>query len=213
MHISILKKYKLVFLLCLSFLLTGCQVDYNLELEDVVKEEINISVSTNINEVEERLNVLTPVLDVYEEGHNYTKTKNGNKLTYKYTYDTDKYNDSAITDACFEDFNFMDNDEYYSITAKGKFGCLYDNEKVNINVITSKYVSKHNGKKSKNTYSWTIDKNNRDNVNIEILVMKNMNNKDTPISEMIKRIFQAIVVLFMIIGGIFVYLKMEKENS
>ena len=107
MHISILKKYKIIFMLCLSFLLTGCQVDYNLELEDVVKEEININVSSNMYEVEDRLNILTPVLDVYEEGHNYTKAKNGNKLTYTYTYDNDKFSDSALTDACFEDFNFI----------------------------------------------------------------------------------------------------------
>jgi uncharacterized lipoprotein YehR (DUF1307 family) len=213
MHISILKKNKIIFMLCLSFLLTGCQVDYNLELEDVVKEEININVSSNMYEVEDRLNVLTPVLDVYEEGHNYTKTKNGNKLTYTYTYDNDKFSDSALTDACFEDFNFIDNDEYYSITAKGKFGCLYDNEKINLNVITSKYVSEHNGKKNKNTYTWTIDKNNRDNVDIEILVMKNKVVNEPTLSEMIKRIFKALVVLFMIVGGIIVYLRMEKENS
>jgi uncharacterized lipoprotein YehR (DUF1307 family) len=213
MHISILKKYKIIFLFCLSILLTGCHVDYNLELEDVVKEEININVSSNFNEVEDRLNVLTPVLDVYEEGHNYIKTKSGNKLTYSYTYNNDSFKDSALTDACFDNFTFVEGDDYYSIKAKGQFGCLYDNEKVNINVITSKYVSEHNGKKNKNTYSWTIDKNNRDNVDIQILVMKKDPASETTFSELIKRIFKAGVVLFMIIGGIIVYLKMDKENS
>lgn len=213
MHISILKKYKIIFLLCLSLFLTGCQVDYNLELEDVVKEEINITVIDNIHDVEDRLSVLTPVLDVYEEGHEYIKTKNGNTLNYKYTYDKDSFSDSAIADACFEDFNFIDNEDYYSITAKGTFGCMYDNEKININIITNKYVSMHNGSKNKNTYTWTIDKNNREDVDIEMIVMKNRVARETTIADTIKRIFQAGVVLFMIVGGIFVYLKIEKENS
>ena len=67
MHISILKKHKILLLVLLSFMLTGCSVDYTLELNDKVKETIKVNAPAGINEVEQELEVLTPVLDVYED--------------------------------------------------------------------------------------------------------------------------------------------------
>ena len=213
MHISILKKHKILLLVLLSFMLTGCSVDYTLELNDKVKETIKVNAPGDINEVEQELEVLTPVLDVFEEGHNYRKLKNGNTLTYSYTYDVDNFSEAAVADACFDDFNFDEDEDSYVLTAKGVFGCLYDNTEVKLNVVTDKYVSEHNGTKNGNTYTWTINKNNRDNMDIKIIVMKNMVSKETSGGEIIKRIFKALVALFMVVGGIYVYLHMEKEKN
>ena len=141
MHISTLKKHKILLLILFSFMLTGCSVDYTLELNDKVKETIKVNASGDINEIEQELEILTPVVDVFEEGHNYRKLKNGNTLTYSYTYDVDSFSEAFVADSCFDDFNFEEDENFYVLTAKGKFGCLYDNTEVKLNVVTDKYVS------------------------------------------------------------------------
>ena len=118
-----------------------------------------------------------------------------------------------MADSCFDDFNFEEDENFYVLTAKGKFGCLYDNTEVKLNVVTDKYVSEHNGTKKGNTYTWTINKNNRNNMDIKIIVMKNKVSDEISTGEIIKRIFKALLALFMVVGGIYVYLHMEKENS
>ena len=77
----------------------------------------------------------------------------------------------------------------------------------------NKYVSEHNGTKNGNTYTWTINKNNRNNMDIKIIVMKNRVSAEISTGEIIRRIFKALLALFMVVGGIYVYLHMEKENS
>lgn len=213
MHISTLKKHKILLLILFSFMLTGCSVDYTLELNDKVKETIKVNASGDINEIEQELEILTPVVDVFEEGHNYRKLKNGNTLTYSYTYDVDSFSEAFVADSCFDDFNFEEDENFYVLTAKGKFGCLYDNTEVKLNVVTDKYVSEHNGTKKGNTYTWTINKNNRNNMDIKIIVMKNRVSAEISTGEIIRRIFKALLALFMVVGGIYVYLHMEKENS
>ena len=109
---------------------------------------------------------------------------------------------------------FKNTDEFIAIKASGKFSCMYDNNKININITTDKYVSSNNANLvNKNTYTWKIDRSNRDDVSIKATIMKNMADKEVEPKVIFKNVFKAIMVFLLICGGIYLYLQIEKGNK
>lgn len=209
---------KLLISLLLIFLVTGCSCNYTLKIDDKISDELEVTVpnslsSTKKEEIETSLRNLNPLIDSYEEEilFNYNKTTKGMNDIYKLKYTYDNYMDSTFSALCFQYFNMNETDEYYVINASGKFGCLYDNEKININIETDKYVSNNNADKVKdNKYTWVIDSNNKDNVNINATIMKNIVDTKPSTGLIIKNIFKFLMILGLICGAIILYLQMEK---
>ncbi|MEG1146382.1 MAG: hypothetical protein RSE21_03010 [Bacilli bacterium] len=210
---------KVILVLIISLFLTGCTANYNIKLDDIIEEEIVIDIPDSLSntvkkDIDDQLKNLTAVIDVYEKGHEYQITNKkidiGTRKTLSYKYDNDKYQESVLGKRCFKNFMFKETNEYYSIKASGLFGCLYENEKVNINIKTSKFVSKENSNTKKdNVYTWTINNENKENTNIDILVMKNIKETKSSFGETFKKIFSATVVLSMLIGGIYLFKNMK----
>ena len=84
---------------------------------------------------------------------------------------------------------------------------MYDNNKININITTDKYVSSNNASKVvNNTYSWEINNFNKDNVNIEYMMYKNYPSKNEAVSKegsLLKNIFYTILLFVIFIGSAF----------
>ena len=212
---------KFILLLIMTFLITGCSCNYTLKIDDKVSEEIEVVVPNSIsdtkkNQVDNVLKDLNPIIDDYDHKYKYNVNKKVESNSTIYNLDTeyDNYKDSTLLAQCFEHAVFEENDDYIIINASGKFGCLYDNDEIKINIKTDKYVSSNNANLvNKNTYTWKIDRSNRDDVSIKATIMKNMADKEVEPKVIFKNVFKAIMVFLLICGGIYLYLQIEKGNK
>ena len=212
---------KFILLLIMTFLFTGCNCNYTLKIDDTVSEEIDVVVPNSIsdtkkNQVDNILKDLNPIIDDYDHKYKYNVNKKfeGNSTIYNLDTEYDNYKDSTLLAQCFEHAVFEENDDYIIINASGKFGCLYDNDEIKINIKTNKYVSSNNANLvNKNTYTWKIDRSNRDDVSIKATIMKNMADKEVEPKVIFKNVFKAIMVFLLICGGIYLYLQIEKGNK
>lgn len=212
---------KFILLLIMTFLITGCSCNYTLKIDDKVSEEIEVVVPNSIsdtkkNQVDNILKDLNPIIDDYDHKYKYNVNKKieGNSTIYNLDTKYDNYKDSTLLAQCFEHAVFEENDDYIIINASGKFGCLYDNDEIKINIKTNKYVSSNNANLvNKNTYTWKIDRSNRDDVSIKATIMKNMADKEVEPKVIFKNVFKAIMVFLLICGGIYLYLQIEKGNK
>ena len=212
---------KFILLLIMTFLFTGCNCNYTLKIDDKVSEKIEVVVPNSIsdtkkNQVDNILKDLNPIIDDYDHKYKYNINKNveGNSTIYNLDTEYDNYKDSTLLAQCFEHAVFEENDDYIIINASGKFGCLYDNDEIKINIKTDKYVSSNNANLvNKNTYTWKIDRSNRDDVSIKATIMKNMADKEVEPKVIFKNVFKAIMVFLLICGGIYLYLQIEKGNK
>lgn len=216
-----MKKILLSSILC--FILSGCTVNYNLKIEDnkfsetikgnVLNEEIKINEE---NKEQNYTNYfITKDQPVLTNNNNllYKKTlsKNNNSIDYiySYTHNEDSFKNSRILNECFEKFNFNNENNTYRITASGKFYCDYT-DTININITTNYNVLIHNAKEVKNnTYSWTIDKNNKDNIDLYISVDK-LNRQEK--LELKWNIFKltSLIVLLILSGTIILIIKLRE---
>ena len=212
---------KFILLLIMTFFITGCNRNYTLKIDDKVSEEIEVVVPNSIsdtkkNQVDNVLKDLNPIIDDYDHKYKYNVNKKVESNSTIYNLDTeyDNYKDSTLLAQCFEHAVFEENDDYIIINASGKFGCLYDNDEIKINIKTDKYVSSNNANLvNKNTYTWKIDRSNRDDVSIKATIMKNMADKEVEPKVIFKNVFKAIMVFLLICGGIYLYLQIEKGNK
>ena len=184
-------KNKIIILLSL-LLLTGCTVNYNLEInKDTLNETITGTVTKEESSQDSNATGLSTVYSIINEDQKpvYNKEElyqkelkeSGNNInyTFKYNYNIEDFVNSTIINTCFENKEIEEIDNYYSIRLSGNFYCLY-NKKINIAVTSNLKVASNNADKIKdNTYIWTIDKNTTD---IELVVDKN-----TPYTKPIKK--------------------------
>lgn len=211
---------KNILLLLSILLLTGCTIDYNLEIKNnKIFEDISGSVLEEEYELKEEdtdvnlfYNLLffdqTPVLngtDVYNK--NIENIDNGVKYNFKHTYKND-FDKSRVINSCFENVDIREEKDYYYVDLSGEFYCLYA-DKINVNVKTKYAVINHNADNIKdNTYTWIIDKNNKE---IHAVISKNIiNNTSTESKPNYFRIIGFIVLI--ILSGI-TYFMYKKKNS
>ncbi len=206
------------------FLLTGCSSEYNLELSNnKIKEKIvtNIldsdipSQQSSISEVDDRI---TPFInnDQYpfddSDDKKYKKTikeDNGTtQVTLEYNYSHSDYRKSKIYKTCFEKARFDNLDNGYQLNFTGKFYCLYGDELV-VNIKTNNKVISNNATKvSGNTYTWIINNDNVNDINI--------NMKISDQSKTINYVLYVIAAIFfiaVIIFGYNVYQKIKNRDS
>lgn len=176
---------KIIFLLLICLLLTGCTVNYNLDINDnnfketltgnVLNIELNNNNDTDINMFSYLINGDQPAF--YKNDNIYfnkiTKnTTNGIDFDYSYTFNEYNFNNSRIINECFDNHVYEYKDNTYYLVVSGKFKCNYS-ETTNINITTNYNVTSNNAKTIKNnTYTWTIDENNKDNIYFFITIDK-----------------------------------------
>lgn len=173
---------KKIFVFILLILLTGCTCEYEIELK---KDEISEKTIFNINDdeiydfVEGTSSGDNPkyIIDsdfyplVNNKNIKYDKSVEQNDnykiVTLKYVFSYDDYkNLSYVMKNCFENISFVETDNGYKIHLTGAFYCMYDDE-ITIN-IKDNNISKANGLKNNDKYTWVIDSSNYNNVDIQI---------------------------------------------
>lgn len=177
---------KILFLITICLFLTGCTVNYNLDITDnnfketitgnVTKEEIK--KEENSTDIGHYLYFLNSEQNVFYNNNDilYNKvtnnTDNGIDFEYEYTFNEDNFSNSRILNECFDNYNFKTEDNKYHIFLYGDFKCAYT-EKTNIKITTDYKVTAHNAKKeNKNTYTWTINENETEDLNLFITIDK-----------------------------------------
>lgn len=209
------------------FVLSGCTINYNLEIKN---DEIIESISGNVSKEEAEVKESDTGLNIYYEAlHSdhkpilegndfYTKeiSEDKDKINYNatYTYSIENYSKSQILNTCFGSVDIADNDSYYAINLKGPFTCLYS-DKVYINVTSENMVIEHNASSVKNnTYSWVIDNHNSYD-DIFLSIAKNAPYKSSS-GNVYPNVFQIVTfVILIILSGVtyFLYYKINKRNA
>ena len=206
------------------FILTGCGVDYKINISDNnVEENIDINILVNKNKNNNEVEVSYDSLDFINSLKNddisaisdsetaiYNKkiTNDGNlyNISLDYKYNNGTYAKSRVVNECFEnhEVNFTGNKVY--IHLYGAFYCFND-EDINITINSENKVIKSNGEKSGNSYKWVINSKNYKNVDIELET-----------SDEVKKDHVSLIILFVFIGviavsiGFFVMKFMGNQN-
>ena len=209
---------KLIILLVMIFLLTGCEASYDLQISDYsIDEKITINVPSSLDS-----NSKSIIMD-YIESEAYPflgdrkddifydifleDTNNGYKYTLNYKYKNNEIKKSKIINECFSNAYINETDEYYMFSLTGKFQCMNKNKKVLINVNTSNTMHDHNADKNEilNRYTWEITEENKDNVDIKFVVIKD-DYQNTPVkkaSNFFINIIFTLVIALIVLCGIF----------
>lgn len=213
-------KKKIVLLLSI-ILLTGCTINYDLDITDGgINETINGKVSKekvlddkneyNMNIYYYLLNNDQPALTNSDDL--YTTNIKENKKTYDYTasytyQNLDDLSSSRIINNCFENSSVIDEEDYYSISLSGDFYCLYS-DKVKVS-IHSDYaiISSNADKTNNNTYTWTLEE---DKTDIELILSKDIKYQKSETKTSSIRIISFIILIILVT---ITYLLYKKKNS
>lgn len=212
---------KKILMLPLLLLLTGCTVNYNLEInEDSLTETISGTVSKEEYELKKEYTsppiayslINDPQKAIYDnDSELYIKNIRENNDNFEYTFSyiyNNNFDKSSVINTCFENHEIYETDELYHINLSGQFYCLYS-KNININVISNMKVINSNAKKvNGNTYSWTINKPN--NVNIQMDISKKEVFKENNKKSNSFRIVSFIILIILCTIAYFLY---KNKNS
>lgn len=215
---------KKIFILIALLFLSGCTVNYNLEIEDNnIKENINGDIYKN---------EFDPIDDIYGDHNiyyliydNQSPFDNSQKLYNKsikeeddgriifdasYNYDGD-YDKSRIINNCYENHLFKETDNTYIIKLSGSFYCQYASV-INVKVKTNNYVIDNNADEiDNNVYTWKISNNDSD---IKLIISKKVKNEDVISDDNTNylRIISLGVLLALLLVIFFIYKKHKNSN-
>lgn len=219
---------KIFILLFLVLLTTGCQASYDIEINDSnIKEQITINVPTSLDYSSKEI-----IVD-YIEGDAYPllgeekddifhdifleDIQGGQKYTLNYTYKNNEIKNSKVLNQCFENAYIDETNDYYMFSMTGEFYCLHKNKKVDITVRTANKMHNHNAKEHNlmNTYKWEINEENKDDVDIKFVVIKN-NVEKKQIKQATSLFVNLLFILglsLIVLGGIFIGMKIMKYSD
>lgn len=178
-------KKKLILLTLIVFL-TGCDVKYNLTIDEhTFDEDIKFLVptTTEYQNLVSRMANLNQVAysDANSQNKQYydlTVGEENNQLSldYKYSYKRNDLDRSSAINQCYFDKTIEKTSEYIKISTANEFNCLYRNEsqvidQVEINITTKLEVEENNADKvSNNTYTWYVNNSNYQDKSIQMMI-------------------------------------------
>lgn len=216
---------KKLIIFVLFIFITGCSVDYNLEVSNnSFKEKIDVVIDKSENSqsvgdssvelddqltpfIEEPINAFfTPNKENYKK--KVKEFDNYYKISLSYNFNFSEFKKSNSLNSCFENVEIKEEDNKYYIHAYGAFYCLYE-DVFNIKLKTKNNVINHNANSvNDNLYVWNIDNQNVNNVDVKIEI-----NKGLPYKRLIINI-SILISVVLIIGFIIYYLFLSnKENN
>jgi len=225
---------KIIYIMIICLLSTGCTVEYNLNVDDKnIKEDITIQVQDSSTLDTEMYNQLTnPKNKVYLNEYeyykmNYTEGENNIISHFTYKHDLEKYNQATVLDLCYSNRNIEVTEDKIIISTKGSFACAFTEFGENItnakiNITTNLKVIENNADEIyDNTYTWNINESNYTNKPITIVMEKTTGEKLKNVVKQIE-VNSASKDLFIIYGGIalllvlvilLVIIKLKKNNE
>lgn len=166
-------------------ILTGCDVEYNLEIiDDNINETVSVSLDNNSSNKDNidsliKAEPYAVVNSVSQKKYDKEIIKNDNKVNVKFSYNYifDGYRDSSLFNSCYDNYGLHYDDKYYYITTSEKFNCMvYDFvpiDNVKIKIKTNYKVIDNNADEIKNdVYVWNINSSNADNKPIKFVFDK-----------------------------------------
>ena len=228
---------KLILIICLVFLMTGCDVNYNITIdEDTFDEDIVLSFSksnTSYDDISFYPDNKVPVYPTKEDKKFYNskivESVNSYDLIYSYSHDFYSLKNSYFINNCFHDMMITESDNQIIINSGDGFACFIgddglraDSMKININTKL-KVIENNADSVNGDTYTWIINENNY--LGKEIYFKVERNNKSGGLTTLKENIIKedgassltiVIVLSIMIIGGLiylFVRYKKNKNNG
>ena len=171
---------KKLLLLLVVILLTGCNVNYNLEFTDEqLIENINLSIPNHEQKNIDYLKSINAYAiydgmgkinynSIFDEGKDNFNAK------YDYTYQLNNIGRAYYINQCFENISFSKHDnQYILLTSKGFKCMLFEYHKINnltVSITTNHKVLQHNADVVEGgIYTWEITDENADNVYINMI--------------------------------------------
>ncbi len=186
-------KKKILTLILLIFMISGCSVEVNIDISDnKIKESNDITIYQNAIYTKEILrtsfrdyipiyasNLIVdtvpdqPFSDVLYYNKNTTDLGNGYRFNYSYDFDIDKYGDARTIKDGFRDYSYSYRNDIISLSTDSE-GLIYFNdypllEEVTVNIETDYLVEENNADSvNGNTYTWVFNKDSKKSIDIVI---------------------------------------------
>lgn len=209
-------KKKILLMLSIVFLLTGCDNVYNLTIEDdTIREEI-ISIIPDYAADDADKEFIKeehyPWIDNKTNKYRRVVQKSGDNtiVSLSYDYSIKDFKTSRVYNECFEKSIIKEENGYLKFAFIGEFYCLYG-DSLEVNLRSNRTVENHNAKsvdEEEGVYTWNINRKNMNDVDIQF-VLGEVNEVD---SSNILTIFFVIVFVIIVIIDIFL-LKSKKKNK
>lgn len=240
-------KYKKLFgIILLTLFLSGCTnnnddintIYYNLNIGRIFEEKIDIYLTKDAydlaKENEEQEESVTnleykllhediePIFSEHNIYYNKNIKKGSNSINVKLSYDyiEDDFIYSNYLMNCFEDYNIKSNEDTLEINLNGEFYCLHDKKQINIKVNSIFEVESTNGTLIDGFYTWNINTENVNNVNISYIISRNYDgmskdraNTESNESNNTGWIILRSIVIFLILGLLLILYKKYKNTN
>lgn len=181
-------KKRIIVLIIMLLLTTGCTCEYNLNIDgNTYKEEINI-LGTNSEEInnfnndwkvpvdKDEYNNISgePGTEIKTNGDTYTYKISGNNLIFSYDFTRNRLNNSTAISNCYDKATVKSYENSIVISTNNKVSCFdkYPTlTMVKVNITTDKNVTSNNADSvNGNTYTWNLTKNNSSDKSINMII-------------------------------------------
>ena len=215
-----MKIKKILFVLFITFLLSGCTAEYNISIiDDQVIEDINIYTSDTEEKEMLKNYKKEKILSFSVEDKNYYYDKeflsNNKGLNLRFRYlDYPAYSLSSFFNYCYDKSSIVSDDKYIYIIATG-FTCTSYNwlevKQAKVNFTTNhKILTENSDIQKNNVYTWDLKDYNSD---ISIILEKNENTK--VVNKKTNKRFWIILIVSIIgigiVSGLVLYIRKRKN--
>ena len=224
---------KVFLILICAFLLTGCDVTYDLTIDgnENFKEKVTMSFlksDTSYSDVSIYKDNKTPITNLTGETRYYNTSINdtGNfyDLVYDYNHDINSIKNSYFINNCYNGFTIYSNDNNIVLNSGKNFSCYFGDDglkadKVIVNVTTELDVLENNADEvNGNTYTWNINENNYFSKVINMTLKREKKNdlKISEVKDSSSFMFFIIAIAIIIVCGLvflFIRWKLRKNNG
>ena len=223
-----MKKIKLLCIIGLLILVSGCDATYHIEIVNDRVVENSTYIFAPGNSMEPPLDQANEYLYEYFENsdilysRNYQNLSSGYGITSNNEYSLEEYIDeSQVLRSCYVATNFNQTDEYITLKTTDQFQCFDDFEgleRVNLTIKTNHKIKEHNADEVNGfEYTWNITKENSENkpIILQMYSDKYVFNYDGKFWERLLKIVAivAIIVIGVVIGVMMILSKMKKANK
>ena len=171
-------RYCVLFVIMLLFL-TGCKFEYNLVIDANSIKENSIIYNSGSTKDSIKEDVFS-IMDKYTGMTNdyrwmpYTIVNKNNTygLSLDEEYSILDYQNSDVFSQCYDSYKIVKSENSIIISTGNKFNCFdyyKELEDVTVNLTTDlKVISSNADKVNNKTYTWNINRNNKENINIKL---------------------------------------------
>lgn len=229
-----MKKFLLI--ICLVFLMTGCDVNYNITIdEDIFDENIVLSFSksnTSYDDISFYPDNKIPVYPTEKDKKFYNskivENTDSYDLIYSYKHDFYSLKNSYFINNCYHNMSITESDDRIVIDSGEDFACFIGDDglradSLKINVTTKlKVISNNADTVNGNTYTWIINENNYLAKKVSLILEKNddfslsdivLQNDEQASASSMTGIIVIIIVIVSILIYLFVRHKLRKNND